>query len=42
MRSFNFKMVLNNSINKTHALLHTKNIPHVLYITVEFYDFEKI
>jgi len=49
MRSFNFKMVLNNvsqiktySINKTHALLHTKNIPRVLYNTVEFYHFEKI
>ena len=51
MRSFNFKIVLNNvsqlkhiqiSINKTHALLHTKNIPRVLYNTVEFYNFEKI
>jgi len=29
-------MVLNNSINKTHALLHTKNIPRVVYNTVEF------
>ena len=49
MRSFNFNMVLNNlfpiktySINKTHALLHTKNIPRVQYNTVESYYFEKI
>ena len=46
MRSFNFKLVLNNvsqlkhSINKTHA--YNKNIPSVLYNTVEFYHFENI
>jgi len=28
-----------NSINKTHALLHTKNIARVLYNTEEFYNF---
>jgi len=49
MRSFNFKNgfkqsfpIKTYSINKTHALLHTKNIPRVLYNTVEFYHFEKI
>ena len=49
MRSFNFKNgfkqsfpIKTYSINKTHALLHTKNIPRVIYNTVEFYHFEKI
>jgi len=27
-------------MNKTHALLHTKYIPCVLYNTVEFYHFK--
>ena len=47
MGSFNFKngfkqsfLIKTYSINKTHALLHTKNIPRVLYNTVEFYHFE--
>ena len=49
MRSFNFNNgfkqnfpIKTYSINKTHALLHTKNIPRVLYNIVEFYHFEKI
>jgi len=50
MSSFNFKMVLNNVSQLKHiqltkhmyALLHTKNIPLVLYNTVEFDHFEKI
>jgi len=49
MRSFNFKIgfkqcfpIKTHSINKTHALLHTQNIPRVLYNTVEFCHFEKI
>jgi len=41
-------MVLNNVSQFKHiqltkyALLHTKNIPRVLYNTVEFYHFENI
>ena len=46
MRSFNFKMVLSNVSQLKHIQLtkhmHTKNIPSVLYNTVEFYHFEKI
>ena len=50
MRSFNFKMVLNNVSELKHiqltkhmnALLHTKNIPCVLYNTAEFNNFENI
>jgi len=49
MRSFNLKNgfkqsfpIKTYSMNKTHALVHTKNIPRVLYNTVEFYHFEKI
>ena len=45
MSSFNFKQcfpIKTYSINKTHALFHTKYIPRLLYNTVEFYHFEKI
>ena len=48
MRSFNFKMVLNNVSQLKHIQLTKhmhycihKNIPRVLYNTVELYQFEK-
>jgi len=48
MRSFNFKIVLNNvsqlKHNQVTKHMHyciQKNIPRVLYNTVEFYHFDK-
>ena len=47
MRSFNFKMVLNNvfqlkHIQLTKHIIAYKKYTNVLYNTVEFYHFEKI